>query len=168
MTTGEAVDREASRQALGKALGRVPSGVYVLSAGLAAKTTAILVSWVQQAAFEPPAVSIAVARDRALCEVIRAEKRLVLSVLGANDTLLMRRFARGVATEQDAFEGLATLTAPSGLPVPVEALAYLDCQLLGVYPFGGDHDLFVAQVTAGRVLRDGPAFVHQRGNGFHY
>ncbi|MBC8108463.1 MAG: hypothetical protein H7Z14_17895, partial [Anaerolineae bacterium] len=41
---------------IGKALGRIPSGVFVLTAAHAGERMAMLASWVQQAAFEPPAI----------------------------------------------------------------------------------------------------------------
>jgi flavin reductase (DIM6/NTAB) family NADH-FMN oxidoreductase RutF len=32
----------------------------------------------------------------------------------------------------------------------------------------GDHDLFVAEITSGRMLEEGQPMVHIRKNGFHY
>src|SRR5437868_5578486 len=52
------------KQSIGKALGKVPSGVYILTATHAGESSALLVSWVQQAAFAPPSLTIAMARER--------------------------------------------------------------------------------------------------------
>ena len=41
-------------------------------------------------------------------------------------------------------------------------------ELITVSDFGGDHEIHVARVTAGQVLREGKSFSHLRGNGFHY
>ena len=48
------------------ALGRVPSGLFVVTArNSAGEETAFLASWVMQAGFDPPALSVAVGEDRA-------------------------------------------------------------------------------------------------------
>lgn len=158
------------RNTVGKALGRIPSGVFVLSASDSnGRAAGMLASWAQQASFDPPAVCVAVAKDRPIGGMIRASRRLALSVLGDGDADLMRRFARPRPPgEDDGFAGVETLAAPSGLPVLARALAWLDCDLLHALDFGGDHDLFVARATAGQLLRPGDSFTHVRGNGFHY
>jgi 3-hydroxy-9,10-secoandrosta-1,3,5(10)-triene-9,17-dione monooxygenase reductase component len=156
------------KQTVGRAIGRIPSGVFVLSARADGPAGAALVSWVQQAAFDPPSISVALAKERAIGQIIRSTERFALSVLGQPDAGLMKRFARGVPHGEDAFAGLNVIQTPSTLPVLADALAYLDCRLLSVCDFGADHELFIAAVTAGQQLKEGSAFMHQRGNGFHY
>src|SRR5688572_3282739 len=142
------------RNTVGKALGRIPSGVFVLTAVDATRRFGMLVSWVQQAAFEPPAVSLAMAADRPILPLIRSTRRFALSVLAAGDTALMRRFAHPWdRTSGDPFDGLDVFPAPSGLPVITGALAWLDCELLECVNFAGDHVLLIARVTAGETLR---------------
>ena len=46
------------------ALGRVPSGLFILTARVGDRETGMLASWVQQCSFDPPQVSAAFARDR--------------------------------------------------------------------------------------------------------
>jgi 3-hydroxy-9,10-secoandrosta-1,3,5(10)-triene-9,17-dione monooxygenase reductase component len=153
---------------VGKALGRVPSGVYIMTALQDGAPTAMMVSWVQQAAFDPPAVSVAVQRDRPVRRAMVSGARLALAVVGEGDTSLMKKYARGVPPGQDPFDGIDVILTPAGLPVPAAALAWLECAVLHDLHFGGDHDLVVARVTAGALLRDGASFTHLRGNGFHY
>ena len=160
---------EATKQTLGKAIGRVPSGVFILSAAAQdGRAEAALVSWVQQAAFDPPTISVALAKDRAIGATIRQTRRLALSVLGHHDAHLMKRFARSASPEENPFAGLNVVHTPAGLSVLADALAFLEAELLSVCDFGADHDLYLARVTAGAQLKAGPAFMHQRVNGFHY
>ncbi len=166
---GEANKHDALRQTVGRALGRIPSGVFVLTAGDgAAKRYGMLASWVQQAAFDPPAVSLALSKDRPILPLILSTKRLGLCVIGEGDKELMKRFARPRPEGEDAFEGLELIATPSGLPVPSHALAWLDCEVITSVDFDADHAVIVARVAAGDVLRDGHSFTHVRGNGFHY
>jgi flavin reductase (DIM6/NTAB) family NADH-FMN oxidoreductase RutF len=165
-----AAKHEALRNTVGKALGRVPSGLFVLTASDTDghRRYAMLASWVQQAAFDPPAVCLAIGKDRPMRETIVRTGRLVLSVLGDGDKELMRRYARPRGPEDDPFTDGETFPAPSGLPVVAGALAWLDCQVIQTCDFGADHELVIARVTAGDLLRPGHSFTHVRGNGFHY
>jgi len=156
------------RNTIGKALGRVPSGVFILTARSGNESTAMLASWVQQVAFEPPAVAVSIAKDRPVGKMIRESGLLALSVIGEGDTTLMKRYARGVKAGEDAFAGMKTSRTPTGLIVMNDSIAWLESRVINVCDFGGDHELIIAQVTAGQLLREGSAFMHQRGSGFHY
>lgn len=159
---------EELKQTVGKALGRIPSGVFILTAAHAGDATAMMASWVQQAAFDPPAVSIAMAKGRPIAQMIRASNRLALSVIPDGDSTLMKRYARGVKPGDDPFANVETIPTPGGIPAMKTALAWLECRLIHTCDFGGDHDLLIAEVVAGAILNPGQAFMHQRGSGFHY
>lgn len=155
------------KQSIGQALGRVVSGVYILTARHGDQTGAMMASWVQQTGFNPPTVSIALAKGRPIAQIIRDSKRLALSVVPSDDKTLMKFFAR-IKPGEDPFAGVKINPAPSGVPILSDALAYLDCEVMSFHDFGGDHELVVASITDGQMLREGTAFAHQRGNGFHY
>ena len=159
---------EQLRQTVGKVLGRIPSGVFVLTAAHNGQRQAMLASWVQQAAFDPPAVSIALAKGRPIAEFIAANKLLALSILPESDTSLMKHYARGVKPNEDPFAGVETITTSGGLPALKGSLAWLEGRVISTCDFGGDHDILIAQITDGAVLQSGQAFSHQRGSGFHY
>ena len=159
------------KHTVGRALGRIPSGVFVLTARDAGRRMGMLASFVQQASFSPPAICLAVGKDRDIRDLILSTRRLALCVLAEGDTELMRRFAKARPdAAADAFEGLDVFDAPSGLPVVARSLAWLDGEVIQTVNFGADHELFIARVTAGDLLRDDGArsFTHVRGNGFHY
>lgn len=158
------------KHTVGKAIGRIPSGVFILT-GVSEdgrETAAMMASWVQQAAFDPPALSVAVAKERPIGQIIRSARKFSLSVIAEGDTALMKRYARGIKPGEDPFAGVETITTPLGIPALKAALAWLDCQLLEDVDFGADHELFIAEIVGGAILHSGQAFVHQRGSGFHY
>ena len=100
------------KQVLGRPMGRIPSGVYILTAAAGDHHVAMLASWVQQASFDPPCLSIAVAKDRPVLDAIRKSGRLALSILPEKDTTLMKKYARGFAPGEDAFAGVTIVTYP--------------------------------------------------------
>jgi flavin reductase (DIM6/NTAB) family NADH-FMN oxidoreductase RutF len=161
------VSEEMKRQ-LAKPIGRIPSGVYILTASHNGQNQAMLASWVQQAAFDPPCVSIALAKGRPISATIRDSGRLCLSILADGDSILMKKYARGIPPTEDPFAGVRTLQTPAGLPALADALAYLECRVLSSHDFNADHELLVAEITAAEILKEGGPFVHVRGNGFHY
>src|SRR5215203_1792553 len=99
---------------VGKALGRIPSGVFILTATHDGNSQAMMASWVQQASFEPLAISIGMAKGRPIGEMIKSDKRLALSIIPQDDTSLMKRYARGVKPDEDPFAGVETFTTPGG------------------------------------------------------
>jgi 3-hydroxy-9,10-secoandrosta-1,3,5(10)-triene-9,17-dione monooxygenase reductase component len=153
---------------IGKALGRIPSGVHILTTGRGAETMAMMASWVQQASFDPPAVTVAVAKGRPAATAIHQNQRFVLSILAEGDKEILKKYARGIAPGEDPFAGVATIETAVGTPALGNCLAYMECELLTTCDFYGDHELFIGKVIGAKVLREGGAFVHLRGNGFHY
>jgi flavin reductase (DIM6/NTAB) family NADH-FMN oxidoreductase RutF len=147
---------EELKMTVGKALGRIPSGVFILTTGQGAQAMAMMASWVQQCSFQPPMASVAIAKDREIGKRIAQGKMFSLHVLGEHDHAMMKKYARGTVHAESAMEGLE------------QSLAHLDCRVVSVCEFGGDHEIVVAEVTAGKLLREGKSFVHLRGSGFHY
>ncbi|MGE5609197.1 MAG: flavin reductase family protein [Bacillota bacterium] len=159
---------EPLKHTVGRVLGQIPSGVFIISAVHEGNGDAQLASWIQQAAFEPPCITVALGRTRSILPIIRGSGRFAISILGEADRGLMKRYARGVQAGEDPFADVRTLNSPGGIPVMAEALGYLDCSVLRCCEFGADHDLVIGQVMAGELLKEAKPFVHIRNNGFHY
>ena len=73
---------------MGKVLGRIPSGVFVLTVKSEGRATAMLASWVQQVGFTPPAICVALGKGRSVAEMIRASDAFALSIIAKDDTAL--------------------------------------------------------------------------------
>jgi flavin reductase (DIM6/NTAB) family NADH-FMN oxidoreductase RutF len=160
-------DVDPQRQQLAAALGRVPSGLFILTARQGAAETGMLASWVQQCSMEPPQVSVAMKPDRPLTAWLTPGSTFVLNILDDSQTDMLVHFGRGFALDQPAFEGLDIKRDDGGAPILADALAYLHCRVMARHP-AGDHDLFIAQVIAGQMLGEGQPMVHVRKSGFHY
>ena len=64
-----------------KALGRISSGLYIITAQKGDVSSAMLASWVIQASFQPLGVAIAVAHDRAIESLLQVGDTFVLNIL---------------------------------------------------------------------------------------
>ncbi|MFN9571089.1 MAG: flavin reductase, partial [Cyanobacteriota bacterium] len=139
---------------LDKALGRLSGGLYVVTArqgeGEAARSGAMVASWVSQASFEPPGLTVAVAKDRAIEALLQMDDRFVLNILREdNHQQLLRHFLKRFPPGADRFAGVATLDGvAAGGPVLGDALAYLGCRVAQRME-GPDHWIIYAVVEEG-------------------
>src|SRR4051812_6891408 len=152
---------------LAAVLGRIPSGLFVLTSARDGKETGMLASWVMQAGFEPPMVSVALKSDRFIAQWLAAGAPFVLNVLADDQKQVVSRFSRGFELDEPAFEGLEIVRTPAGLPALADASGYLECRSK-THVDSGDHRVFLAEVTAGSMLADGQPYVHIRKNGLRY
>jgi flavin reductase (DIM6/NTAB) family NADH-FMN oxidoreductase RutF len=154
-------------RSLAAALGRIPSGLFVLTMRKEQAETGMLVSWVQQCAFEPPQISLAIKQGREVLSWLTENALFRLNILDSTQTDMIVHFGRGFCLNEPAFEGLDVERPDEGAAVLSEALAYLDARVGSRCPTG-DHELIVARVTGGRLLGEGQPMVHVRKSGFHY
>ncbi len=153
---------------LAQALGRIPSGLYILTVRLGDRSTGMLASWVQQAGFDPPLVTAAIRGDRHVADWVAEAGRFTLNQLPLGSKALIRHFGRGFPPDAPAFEGVELRHEARGGPVLAGALAYLDAEVSGELA-AGDHRIFAGKVTDGALLRDdAEPLIHVRANGFHY
>jgi len=154
------------RDAIGAALAMIPSGCAILTAAAGGESTGMLASWVQQAAFDPPMVTVAVKRQRPITELIARSGRLTLNLIGDDPGPLFKHFGKGFAPGAPAFDGLGTAAGEYGIELD-EAAAVLGCRVTETAE-AGDHLVYIAEVVAGRRPNPGKPYVHLRKSGFSY
>src|SRR5262245_4141735 len=102
---------------IGRGLGRIPSGVAILTTKNGGDTGAMLASWFQQAAFDPPLVSVAIKKGRPVGTVLASSKKFVLNILHTGQKDMLVHFGKGFEPGENPFKGVATETHQTGLPV---------------------------------------------------
>jgi len=160
---------------LDKALGRLSGGLYVVTARQSdgeggTRSSAMVASWVSQASFQPPGITVAVAKDRAIEALLQVGDRFVLNILrDDNHQQLLRHFLKRFPPGADRFAGVTTLDgAAAGGPVLGDALAYLGCRVAQRLE-GPDHWIIYAEVEEGNVSdTEASTAVHHRKVGNHY
>jgi flavin reductase (DIM6/NTAB) family NADH-FMN oxidoreductase RutF len=149
------------------ALGRIPSGLFILTARRGTEETGMLASWVQQCAFDPPLIVVALRRGRTLKDWLAAGDAFVVNILDDSQTDMIAYFGRGVTPAENALNELPLERTPDGTAILSETLAFLDCRVESSI-LTGDHDLVVCRVVGGRMLNEGQPMVHIRKSGLHY
>jgi flavin reductase (DIM6/NTAB) family NADH-FMN oxidoreductase RutF len=129
--------------------------------------SAMLASWVSQATFSPPGLTIAVAKDRAVESLSHTGDKFVLNIL-AEGKQIRKHFMKNFAPGEDRFVGLETKESENGCPIILDALAYLECTVQNRME-AGDHWIIYAVVDNGQLLQStGLTAVHYRKTGIHY
>lgn len=159
---------EKKQQRAAEALGRIPSGLFILSSRHEDRRMGILTSWVQQVGFKPLTISVAVAKGRPIMPLISESRQFGLAQLRQQDKVILHKFARGIDPNEDPFLGFEMVpNTVTGVPILANVLGYLECELVCHVDVDSDHDLFVAHVCAGDCF-EGEPHVHLRENGLRY
>eukprot|EP00249_Psilotum_nudum_P006453 c19779_g1_i1 orf=449-2638(-) len=152
-----------------QAVGRVIGSLCVLSAKDGDAESAMLASWVSQASFVPPGLTVAVAKERAVESLVLPGGRFVLNVLGKGKSAaickqLLKQFKPG----EFRFEGLQTKEAKDGGQILLDAISWMECTVKSRMETG-DHWIVYATVDDGNVLDDKIlTAIHYRKTGARY
>ncbi len=149
------------------ALGRVPSGIFVLTCRRGTDEAALLASWVQQCSFDPPMLSVAVRRGREVADWLAEGAPFAINILGENQKDLLAHFGKGLMLAELPEAERRVERADGRAAVLTEALAVLHCEPVGNCA-AGDHHLIVGRIVAGQLRTDERPMVHVRKSGLNY
>lgn len=156
------------RAVVGPALANLPGGLWVLTASHEDRRSGMLVSFVQQACFEPPMLSIALAKGQSIMPIISESRRFALCQIGDDDRVAHRKFSVDHDPHDDPFLGFELVPPRQpGLAILRTSVGYLECELSCHMDIEGDHDLFIGRVIAG-ASHGGQPILRLREDGFEY
>lgn len=141
-------------------LGRVPSGVAVVTVDADGQRLGLTVGTLVGLSLEPALVGFSVARQAALHELLRSAGRCTVSLLAAGQAALAEHFARGVPPI-GMWQGVPTEAGP-GAPRLAGALGWLECALREEVAVG-THTFFVCAVERIVPGDEAPGLVRVRG-----
>jgi flavin reductase (DIM6/NTAB) family NADH-FMN oxidoreductase RutF len=156
------------QQSVDQVLGRIPSGIFILTVGTGPRATGMLSSWVMQAGFEPPMVSVTVKLGRYVCDWLTEGQPFVLNIVGESKTKLMKHFGKGFEPGKPAFERLEITHCARGVTILKDAVGHMECEPVS-HIDTGDHRIFLAKVVRGKLHgADTTPKVHIRKSGSKY
>ncbi|MDX1919882.1 MAG: flavin reductase family protein [Candidatus Caenarcaniphilales bacterium] len=162
---------DEAREGISHSLGKIPSGLFIVTFFNQElnQPDGILMSWVQQVSFEPPAVSVATKKDRKGLELIKKAKYFVVNIMGKENAKMIGSFYKGIGEAK--FEGINTIKAKNSNTLILEdAVSYLECELSNILETEGDHVIMFGKILSGQLLNSdqNEPSVHLRKNGFDY
>lgn len=152
-----------------QAVGRIVGALCVVSARSGDAESAMLASWVSQASFTPPGVTIAVAKERAVEGLLLPGSSFVLNVLG-NDNAgrVSKQLLKAFKPGEPRFGDLEVKEAPCGAKILKDAISYLECFVESRMD-AGDHWVLYGTVKNGELQDDKTVTaVHYRKTGERY
>ncbi len=160
-------DPATSLERIAPILGRVPSGIFILTVKNGEQETGMLASWVQQAGFEPPMLTLAVKKGRYVADWLQRGLPFALNLVGAGHGGLVKHFAKGFDPGAPAFEGLEIDRNEAGVPLLHGTVGWLECEPAGSLE-SGDHHVFLARVADGQFRENDKPMIHIRRDGMKY
>src|SRR5207245_8658550 len=113
------------------ALGRIVSGMFVITARREPGETGMLASWVQQCSFDPPLVSVALRKGREIASWLPEGAPFVVNILDDTQTDMLIHFGRGFSETEAAFADVEVERVAGRPPIIRDPSACLHCRVPG-------------------------------------
>jgi flavin reductase (DIM6/NTAB) family NADH-FMN oxidoreductase RutF len=137
---------------------RFPHGVAVLTVDADGERLGLTVGSLVSLSLDPPLVGLAISRQAAMHELLRAAGGFALSLLAQGQEWLAQHFARGVPPIA-LWHGIASREGAAGAPLLVGALGWVECRIASEHPVG-DHTFFVGEVLSVELGEPAPPLIH--------
>lgn len=151
------------------AMGRVVGSLCVVTSRDEEAVSAMLASWVSQASFDPPGITIAVKKDRGMETMLQPGNTFAVSMVPERlEKPIMKAMTQPFEPGADRLAKVAHKDSEvSGCPIIEGANAVLDCSVVSRME-AGDHWIVYGKVEAGKLNSEELTAVHHRKVGNHY
>ena len=127
-------------------------GVYILSSVNEGEYCVSTITWVSQASFEPPMISVCIKRNSASYDIVKKRGEFILHLLGDNQKELASTFFKPTIFENEKLNG-QEFSLENNLPLLKDIPAYIQCKVVEILD-NGDHPLFLAEVVDAKINND--------------
>ncbi|GCE64890.1 flavin oxidoreductase [cyanobiont of Ornithocercus magnificus] len=167
---------ESSADSATLALGRIVGSLCILTiaskneqGATTQQSEAMVASWVSQASFLPPGITVAVAKNQSVEKLLQIDDCFALNILAdGRSTNLLKQFLQSSPPDADCFADLKIEYSPNGQPLLPGALAWLEAKVEERMECG-DHWLIYAEIHHGGLFDAiGATAVHRRRSGASY
>jgi flavin reductase (DIM6/NTAB) family NADH-FMN oxidoreductase RutF len=149
-----------------KAVGHIPSGLFVVCAKDGEEKDGYLASWVQQVSFKPLLIAVACNSDRKGYDAIRAGKTFTINIVGDHEANYMKHFWSGY--DESPFGKIPhKISENDGILIDA-AKSVIECKMVSkTQP--GDHEIIIAEVIDSHILNEeAKPKIHIRKSGLDY
>lgn len=158
----------ALKERIGSAIGRMASGVYVVTVQDENGKDGMLATWVTQAAFSPPMLTVTVNKERPILSRLSKGSKATINVLAKSNSDIFKNFVKPFTEGMDRFEGLETIDNKGFPPSFANCISSMLLEIANVVE-SGDHMIIVGEVKDGHMHnKDLEPMVHLRRDGFQY
>ena len=121
-------------------------GVYVLTTKIGEEYSAATVTWVSQASFAPPMLSVCLKRHSGPYSLVKERREFILHMLSEEQKDVASNFFTSTELDGDKLNG-EQFKLSHDLPILNAAPSYVHCSVLEILE-NGDHPLFLCDVNS--------------------
>ncbi len=149
-------------------VGRIPSGLFIVTVTKEGQKEGFLGSFIQQASFKPLLISLAVQPGSSSWALIQETGRFCIHIVGHSNNGVMKPFWGAYKPGVDHFAGLAQEISARGNLLLPDCLAAVECELHS-HTQPGDHVLVIGEVVETRIFKaEDKPMTHVRKSGDAY
>jgi len=156
-----------NKEAVGKILGKIVSGLYVVTTKKDEQVRGYGASFLMQVNFEPPMIAIGVKKESAIFELINSAGVFAVNFIAKENLKLFGHFSKPRADDFNYLENLNYEYKELGVPILKDSMGYLECKINSVTD-AGKHSIIIAEVINGDIFKEAEPYIHIRKNGFSY
>ena len=158
--TPEAVSA-AGMDTANAAVDKISYGLYIVTSIKEDKYNGQCCNTLFQLTSNPLRVAVCLNKNNLTHEYLMSSGVFVVSLLGTSQSEAVRRFGYQSGRTTDKFAGVEYISGKNGCPILKNCLAYIEARLLPDKMLDvGTHTLFVADVTAGRMVANQEALTY--------
>ena len=148
-------------------VGKIASGLFIISAFSGEEKEAYLGSWVQQASFSPMRLTVAIKPGRSAFDLIQKAGFFTVNVVGHQNGGVMKPFWGAYKPGDNPLDKVAHKIEQGALVVE-GTMGWILCRLVTVLEVG-DHHLLLGEVVAEEMtLPEDKPMTHLRKKGSEY
>lgn len=129
-------------------------GLYAVGVAAGQERNLFTANWLSQVSFDPPLLAVSVENDGYSIDLLRRNGVFSVSVLGEDSTDEAALLGKRHALRPNKIDEVRWHAGVTGCPVLDDALGAIECRVVNSMP-AGDSTLFMGEVIAARILRQG-------------
>jgi flavin reductase (DIM6/NTAB) family NADH-FMN oxidoreductase RutF len=130
---------------------RLTNGLYVVGVAHGDRRDAFTAAWITQVSFQPLLLALSINPTHASYPILAAGGVFSVNILRHGQLEPARHFGTQSGRETDKLAGRRWSPGLEGVPILLDAAAYLECRVSARHP-AGDHELVLGRPVGGRVL----------------
>ena len=119
-------------------------GVYILASKNKNEFCSTTVTWVSQASFEPPMLSVCLKRNSGAYFIVKERGEFILHMLSKDQKEMASKFFKSAILDGNELNG-EKFHLVDDLPVLLHSPSYIHCNVLEILE-KGDHPLFLSEI----------------------
>lgn len=149
-------DAETLTQEFRNSMARLAAGVTVVAAAADGQLHGMAATSTSSVSIDPPTILVCLDKNSRTYELVEASRRMCVSILTAEQVDVLDIFAgrRDKENNGERFRDLQWRLTEHGSPLIEDSIAWLDCEVVEIFPGGNSHGIVVAKVL--EVQHDRP------------